>query len=127
MNLPLQRIRMLIVDDDPQFRKTAAWFLSTEPQFDVIAAVSTITEMQTAVIQEQPDLILIDLQLVLTNSPQFEDYIKRMMPVPKVILMSIFDTEQCRQHAHVYGANNCVAKVQFGDEVGELIQLLFPN
>lgn len=127
MNLSLERIRMLIVDDDPQFRKTATWFLSTEPHYDIIAAVSTIAEMQAVVAQKQPDLILIDVQLVLAESPQFEYYVKTLIPAPKVILMSIFDTEQCRQYAHVYGADNCVAKIQFGDDVGELIQLLFPS
>ncbi len=127
MDQSIKSIRTLLVDDEPQFLKTASWFLSTEQRYRVVGSVSTIADMHATITEQQLDLILIDLQLVLNNVDEFERIVKALAAEPKIILMSMFDTEHCRHHAHLYGADDCIAKVQFADGIEQLTRKFFPS
>ena len=79
-------IRILIVDDDPEFRSMLASALMTEG-FEVTTSVNGLQALH-AVAREHPNLVLLDYMMPVLDAPGFVERLGNMDDHPAVIAMS---------------------------------------
>ncbi|HEX3789075.1 MAG TPA: response regulator [Pseudonocardiaceae bacterium] len=78
---------VLIVDDDPGFRRIATHLLTTRG-FQVVAAAEDAAQALAAAREYQPDCVLLDLNLSGDNGLSVAQAITGSPPVPSVVLTS---------------------------------------
>jgi two-component system LytT family response regulator len=90
--------RILIVDDEPLAREKLRHFLNGHPELEIIRECSSGVEAIQAILDSQPDLIFLDVQLPgLTGYEVLNAIPSQMKPV--VILITAH-AEQIRQNSN---------------------------
>ena len=81
-------IRVLIVDHDDSFRQATCALLE---KADCAAATSEARNAQEAIesiCQQQPDVVLLDVDTLCPNSPQTVAQIRELCPAGKIVMLS---------------------------------------
>ena len=102
--------RLVVVDDNPVFRKTLCSVLGREPDIQVVAEAAdgrTALEMVEA---HAPDVILVDVRLPIMDGFETTKAIAARRPSTRVIVLSMFDDEETRAKAIAAGASGYFCK-----------------
>jgi DNA-binding NarL/FixJ family response regulator len=102
-------VRVLLVDDDEAFRRSAARFLA-ERGYDVVGQASTVAEARAAVVRLRPDALLLDVNLPDGNGVAFATELARGGVAPRVLLTSTDGSAVTRRLLDRSGAVGFVAK-----------------
>jgi DNA-binding NarL/FixJ family response regulator len=65
--MSLERLRILVAEDHPLFRKGMISLLSSVPEFEVVGEAATGEEAVAHATDLQPDVVLMDLQMSEVN------------------------------------------------------------
>ncbi len=107
-----QGARILVVDDEPQIRRSLQVNLESN-NYAVLTASSGEEAIET-MIHWKPDLVIIDLLLPSMNGIELTRYIREKLPVP-IIILSALGNECKKVEALEYGADDYITK-PFGME-----------
>lgn len=99
-----KRVRVLIVDDSKTARELIKRSLLKYPDLDVIGEAANPIEARDIIVQDQPDVITLDVEMPGMNGLQFLEKIMRLRPIPVVMVSSL--TAQ--------GANVAIKALQMG-------------
>jgi DNA-binding NarL/FixJ family response regulator len=102
-------VRVLLVDDDEAFRRSAAQFLA-DRGYDVVGQASTVAEARLAVVQLRPDALLLDVNLPDGNGVAFATELTRDGESLRVLLTSTDSSAVTRRLLERSGAVGFVAK-----------------
>ncbi len=91
----MRKIRTLIVDDDPLPRERLAGLLAGEPDIEVVAQCRDGEEAVTAIVDHEPDLVFLDVQMPQMNGFEVIEAVggERM---PLVIFVTAYDQHALR-------------------------------
>ena len=105
------KIRVLIVDDQPAFRRQLCTLL-TRAGFDVVGEASNIAEAETQARTIRPDLAVVDVMLPEINGLEGTPRLKTGAPGMRVILISAYRdrADLFRSAAQEVGAEAFFAK-----------------
>ena len=104
------KIRILIVDDQPLVRQGLRMRLSMEPDLDVVGEAED-GQMALEVAQRvRPDLALIDVEMPRLDGLAATSALRAALPDVVVILMSIYESPTLHQRALKAGAAAFVEK-----------------
>ncbi|HEY1295757.1 MAG TPA: response regulator transcription factor [Chloroflexota bacterium] len=111
-------MQVLVVDDQPAFRRAAARVLARLPEFEVIGESETGEASVEAVRQLKPDLVLMDVHLPGISGPEatrriLADVVEPTPP-PIVFLLSTYDAADYADEVLACGAAAYLPKVDFG-------------
>jgi len=120
-------IRILLVDDSPEFLESATRFLSTDPRIEIVGCVSSGAEAVEQVTRVQPDLVLIDWGMPGMNGLEATHLIKTCPTVPSVLILTMYDNAEYRAAARAAGADGYVTKSEFGTALLPFIHALFDD
>jgi DNA-binding NarL/FixJ family response regulator len=120
-------IRILLVDDNPEFLDVAAYFLSTEPQLEIVGRALSGHEALSKISQLQPDLVFLDLAMPNMNGLEVTRKLKGQSDLPRIIILTLHDSQEYRNLAEAMGADGFITKSDFGTELLPLIHTLFNN
>ena len=109
-------VRVLIVDDQPTFRRAAANVVALLEGFEIVGEVDTGEGAVESVRTLRPDLVLMDVHLpgidgmeatrrILEDSPEWR---------PVIFLLSTYDASEYAPLAAACGATAYLPKAQFG-------------
>lgn len=115
-----EQIRILVVDDNPMMRFGLRGSLSSEPGFDVVSEAANGDEAIRLVREHQPDVITMDYQMPGDNGVVVTEKILAEFPDAKVILLSVFDSEEDIWKAVQAGVKGYLTKT--AGDVDELIE-----
>lgn len=88
-------IRVIVVDDHEVVRKGIIAYLQTDAEIDVIGEASSGNEGADLVIEQQPDVVLMDLIMENGTGIEATEKIIKSHPTCKVIILtSFYDDEQ---------------------------------
>ena len=91
-------LKILLVDDHAVVRDGLAAILSTEPSFEVVAAVASIDQALQRLRGQAIDVVLLDLLLGEDNAVDRLDSIRQIAPDTVVLMLSsVQDERQARQ------------------------------
>ena len=91
---PAQRIRVLIVDDQPLVRRGLALMLSLEADMEVLAEAGDGVEAVEMARRLRPDVVLIDLHMPRKGGVAATREITAALPQTHVLVLTTLDAEQ---------------------------------
>src|SRR5262245_59308978 len=122
---PEGRVKVLLVDDSPEFLESVIRFFYTVPDIQLIGCAlsgpSAIEEVQRL----QPDLVLMDLALPGMNGLETALHLKTERNSPRIVMLTLHDTAEYRCVARVVGADGYVTKSELATDLVPLINHLF--
>jgi len=105
-----QMIQVMIIEDDPMVRDINTKFLQTVSGFELVKAVSNLTQAKNFMNNHKPDLILLDIYLPKENGIDFLKWLRAEELNVDVILITADKTISKIQEAFRYGARDYLIK-----------------
>jgi DNA-binding NarL/FixJ family response regulator len=115
----------MVVDDSVQFASAVAQFLSLNGNFEVLPSASSGGEALARADAERPDLMFIDVSMPGMNGYAVVSLIKAREAAPKVVMMTLEDSEEHRIGAMAAGADAFLLKENFAHGLPAVVELLF--
>jgi two-component system, chemotaxis family, protein-glutamate methylesterase/glutaminase len=113
MNKP--RIRVLIVDDSAVVRRTLSEVLSQDPAIEVIGTAGDPFVAAERIKEQEPDVILLDIEMPRMDGLTFLQKIMSQHPIPVIICSTLAEEgAQSTLKALEYGAVDIIAKPRLG-------------
>lgn len=108
-------IRVLVVDDSAVVRQTLTEIIRTDPQLEVLAAVSDPFFAVQRIQIERPDVIVLDVEMPRMDGITFLHRLMAQHPIPVVVCSSLVnDGTETRDLAIAAGAVDVICKPQLG-------------
>ena len=121
----MKTIRVLIIDDHVVIRAALRMFLDSQPGVTVVGEGSGPQDALTIAIQEQPDIILLDLDLGDANGLDLLPQLQMAAPEARVIVLTgLRDVEQHRRAVRL-GAVGLVLKEKAAEVLLEAIAKVY--
>jgi len=118
-------IRILLVDDSPEFLRALSRLLSSDPEIQIIGQAYSASEALAKMSQSQVDLVLMDIKMPGTNGLEATRWIKAQANAPRVLILTLYDSNEYRAAAKTVCADGFVSKLASDDELLPLIYTLF--
>lgn len=116
---------ILVVDDNYYFINAAVEFLNAISDVVVVDVAQSGAEALEKFPKCKPDIVLLDYYMDEMNGIETARKIKSISSSTKIIIVTQFDDDQVRKMALEIGvADAFLSKLDFGDEIGTVIQLL---
>jgi DNA-binding NarL/FixJ family response regulator len=110
-------IRILIADDHKLLRELWTIMLNSDPRFNVIGGCSDGHEAIELVQQLRPDIVIMDLNMVMVSGLQATEEISNRFPAIRVIGVSAFAVPKYARQMIQVGAKGYVTKNSSKDEL----------
>ena len=120
----MSNLSILLVDDNPQFLKTARQWIAVLPGVDRIDCANSAAEALVRTGKSCPDLVLTDLAMPDMNGFELIRGLRARPAPPRVVMMTVHDSPQHRAAALRMGAEDCVAKHELATVLPEVIASL---
>lgn len=110
--------RILIIDDHPMIRGTVSDVLRADPELEIIGECGDGEDGLKMVISENPDLLILDLDLPRLDGLSMIRRIRATTDKVRILVLSAKPEQFMAGHTRLAGANGYVGK---GREIGELV------
>lgn len=107
---PGRPVRVLLVDDDPHFRRVVAQELVADLRIHLVAQGDSAREGRRLVALHEFDVMMIDLNLGDGSGFDLIDYMKSVRPAAEAVVISAMEDEQHALHAFELGATGYLLK-----------------
>jgi DNA-binding NarL/FixJ family response regulator len=118
-------IRVLLVDDEPDFLRSIRRFLEVDPYLKVVGSALSGREALEEIDRLQPDLVLMDIAMPAMSGLETTRQIKTRPGSPRVVLMTLYDDAAYRTAAEAIRADGFVSKTDVGVELLPFAHALF--
>jgi CheY-like chemotaxis protein len=121
-SIPMQLIRILLVDDDDIVREALNIRLAREDRLKIVGSVATGEEAIIAAERLKPDLIILDLWLPSLSGMDTMRSIIKSLPQVRIVVLSMRQSPEQVQQAFERGAAGYVFKSSSGVDLLEAVQ-----
>jgi DNA-binding NarL/FixJ family response regulator len=109
-NLPLLKTRILLADDHAVVRRGLRFVLDAQPDLEVVAEADDGAQAVEAARSTEVDLAVLDVAMPRLTGLQAAAALTREHPVLRVLMLSMYDSEQYLYEALRAGASGYVLK-----------------
>lgn len=106
----MKPIRILLADDNEEFRKSLAEYLDLRPQFIVVGQAKNGLEAVSLAHARMPDLVLMDISMPEMSGLEAARRIKQLLPGIRVVFITIHEDRTYQSLAEVLGVDGFVCK-----------------
>jgi DNA-binding NarL/FixJ family response regulator len=117
MNQTTERIRVLVADDHPVFRRGMRAILGAEPDTELLGEATDGEEAVTLALELRPDVILMDLNMPNLNGIEATRRILQANPDTAILMLTMFEDDKSILAAMRAGAHGYVLKGADGAEM----------
>ena len=124
----MKRASILIVDNNPIFRRATTSFLQHNHN-DEVVIVGTATESKEALSQAKvlrPQVVLVELCMPGVGGVDFIPRLRMTVPEARIIALTLLDVSGYRQSALAAGADDFVCKTRLDTDLLPAIRKLVP-
>jgi DNA-binding NarL/FixJ family response regulator len=112
----LSSVRVLVVDDQPPFRRAAVALVGALQGFEVVGVAESGEESVAEVARLRPDLALMDVNLPGMSGLEATRRIRELHPSTVVALVSTYDRSEFGDEVEDCGASAFIPKSAFSEE-----------
>ena len=106
----LEKVRVFIVEDQPQLLKNLLKVLALFPELEIVGTAQEGEDGVEQMVKLVPDLVLLDLELPGIDGIEVTKRLKRRAPTVEVLILTSFDNEQKVYEAMQAGASGYLVK-----------------
>jgi DNA-binding NarL/FixJ family response regulator len=117
-------INILIFEDNPNLRFSIETLLEWTAEINLIKAMPDANEVEVALAQYKPDVILMDIDMPGTNGINALKKIRAVNEKVQVIMLTVFEDEQNIFDAICAGANGYILKKNFDQIPAAIIDVM---
>jgi two-component system, NarL family, response regulator LiaR len=127
------KIKILLVDDHLLVMLGIKQLLENEPDFEVVNTIYNPADLDTEIMKNNPDVIVMDIRMKNYNGIELTKKIIEKHPKSKVVILSGYDYDEYIEAAYQAGAYAFVTKEKSAFELANAIRQshlgfkLFPN
>jgi DNA-binding NarL/FixJ family response regulator len=114
----------LLVDDQDLIRRGLTALLTTDPNLEVVGEAGNGEEAVTLVAQLNPDVVLMDVRMPVTDGVSGTRQICQRFPTTKVLMLTTFDDQEYVAQALQAGASGYLLKDTPFEELTQAIYLV---
>jgi DNA-binding NarL/FixJ family response regulator len=114
-------IRILAIDDSPEFLSSLQSFFKTTPDFCLVGTARSGHEALILAQELRPDLVLMDLQMAGMNGLDATAKIRRRFPEMAVVIVTAHEIPGLRQVCHENGACDFVKKSRLYQDLPDVL------
>ena len=114
-------IKILIADDHTMIAQMWGAFLSNVTKYEVVDKVNSRKDLQEAVVEYQPDVVLLDITLSDGSSLDILPALSKQSPHTKYLVVSAYADAATVQKSFTAGANGYLTKTSTLEEMDEAI------
>jgi len=103
-------IRVVVADDHPIVRQGVVALLQDEPDIEVVADVADGRAALSAVLAEEPDVVLMDLRMPVMDGVEATRAVRERRPDVAVLVVTTYDTDEAIVRAVEAGAAGYMLK-----------------
>lgn len=103
-------IRVVLADDHTLFRQGIGELILTSPEFTVAAHAETGEEAVAAVLEHQPDILLLDVEMPGPGAAAVLDRVRQASPGTAVLVLTMYDLPGLVSHMLERGAAGYLVK-----------------
>ncbi len=112
---PLQRLRVLVADDQPIIRKKVRAVLENHPRFDVCAEVEDGAQAVEEALRVKPDVVVLNVTMPVLGGFEAAREIRAKLPESAIVILSSHADKHFIAEAKKVGARAYVAKTRVGE------------
>jgi pilus assembly protein CpaE len=121
------KIRIVIVDDNPEARENIKKLLQFEPDFEVLGAASTGREGVELVKETKPDIVLMDINMPDMDGLDATERITKDVPQSQVVMLSVQAEPEYLRRAMMAGARDFLTKPPSGEDLSTTIRRVYDS
>jgi DNA-binding NarL/FixJ family response regulator len=115
-------ITVSIIDDDPEVRDNIAKYVNTARDMRCISAYQSAAEALKSVPKDQPDVVLMDINMAGMNGIECTRKLKLALPGVNILMLTVFDDSDQIFQALASGANGYLLKRSSPEKLLEAIR-----
>jgi DNA-binding NarL/FixJ family response regulator len=115
------RIRVLVYEDNPDLLYTLSKIIESEAQFLLLGAFPNANNVLEEVKLQQPDVILMDIDLPGTTGKEALKKVKAHYPEVEIIMLTVFDDNENIFECILSGASGYLLKITSPEKIIEAI------
>ena len=119
----MERLRVLIVDDDAAFAEGLRAVLADVDRIDVVATAANGAEALRLAREQEPDVILMDIAMPRMDGVSAARRLRKTCPNARVVMLTGSDVEADRNRAREVGAVDYLRKEDVVRVPETLVQL----
>ena len=112
-----EAIRIVVADDNLVFRISLRWLLDKDPRFKVVGEAGNGLEAVAQVIEFEPDVVLLDVNMPVLDGIQAARIIASQFPAIKIVVLTMHDDPAYARSAIAAGASAILTKGCSKDEI----------
>ncbi|MYL32346.1 response regulator [Pontibacillus yanchengensis] len=116
------QIRVVVVDDHDVVRKGVIAYLMTEEELDIVGEASSGHKGAKLVLEEKPDVVLMDLIMENGNGIEATEQIMKDLPSCKIIILTSYYDDEKVFPALEAGAFSYMLKTSSADQIADAIK-----
>jgi DNA-binding NarL/FixJ family response regulator len=117
-------VRILVADDHPVVRDGLVAILGTQSDFDVVGEAASGAEAVRLAMELEPDVVLLDMEMPELDGLEALRRIRAHRPDAKVIIFTVFDTDERIVGAVQAGAQGYLLKGVPREEIFNAIRVV---
>jgi DNA-binding NarL/FixJ family response regulator len=102
--------RVFLCDDVAEMRLLMRLSLEEEPAFEIVGEADNGASALAAIREAKPDVVVVDLAMPLMEGFELIPLIRRLTPVPGIVVYSAFTTPRVEARALACGADRYLRK-----------------
>lgn len=120
-------IRILLVDDQPLFRKALATLIDDQPDLSVIGEAENGLQAVEQARALQPDLVVMDVDMPVMNGVEAVRLIREQVPAAKVVMLTVSESEDDLFDAVRFGAHGYLLKDLRPEQLYDMLRSVMRN
>jgi DNA-binding NarL/FixJ family response regulator len=119
--------RVLLVDDQPLFRRAIGTLLNEQPDFSVIGEASNGQEALERARQLSPDVVVMDVEMPVMSGVEAVRLMREELPNTKIVMLTVSESEDYLFEAVRLGANGYLLKDLQPEQLFEMLRAVRRN
>jgi len=119
-----EKVKFMVVDDHPIFRQGLVALIQSEPRYQVCLEAGSVSEAQTLLETQTPDVALVDITLADRSGLDLVKSIKSTHPQVQCLIISIHDEQVYAERALKAQARGYVMKQEAASVILEAIKTI---